>query len=338
MANGTKRSRHFIIKGFAETQAYRRPQPPPRDRVVVPPRDRPHHAGALQRQVEAVRRRADAARDAQQAAATDEVGLPVEFEGFPGVELAFESLAREQSGIELLNVRRAGDLTRATVFVPDGKLDHFERIVRDYLEERRDSAGKAHDHRTLVDAIRHVRAASLRALWTDTDTAFPTEDEGSLWWEAWLPVRRDRQAVAASFRERAEAQGMRVAPGELTFPERTVLLVFASLKQMQGSMLTLNSIAELGRAAETAEFFDSLQPEEQQEWLQDLLARTEFAAVSDDVPRVCLLDTGTNRGHPLLGPALDVGDVHTVEPGWGVDDAHGHGTQMAGVVSSDIQN
>ena len=330
MANGTKRSRHFIIKGFAETQAYRSPQQGG-GRAVVPRRDRPRHAGALQLQVEAVRRRADAARDAQQAAATDEVGLPVEFEGFPGIELAFESLARERSGIELLNVRRAGDLTRATVFVPDGKLDHFERIVRDYLEERRDSAGKALDNRTLVDAIRHVRAASLRALWTDADTAFPTEDEGSLWWEAWLPVRRDRQAVAASFRERAEAQGMRVAPGELTFPERTVLLVFASLKQMQGSMLTLNSIAELGRAAETADFFDSLRPEEQQEWLEELLARTEFAAVADDVPRVCLLDTGTNRGHPLLGPALDAGDVHTVEPGWGVDDAHGHGTQMAGV-------
>lgn len=124
---------------------------------------------------------------------------------------------------------------------------------------------------------------------------------------------------------------MRVATGEVTFPERTVLLVFASLKQMQGSMLTLNSIAELGRAAETAEFFDSLRPEEQPDWLEDLLARTEFAAAADDVPRVCLLDTGTNRGHPLLGPALDADDVHTVEPGWGVDDAHGHGTQMAGV-------
>ena len=111
MANGTKRSRHFIIKGFAETQAYRSPQQGG-GRAVVPRRDRPRHAGALQLQVEAVRRRADAARDAQQAAATDEVGLPVEFEGFPGIELAFESLARERSGIELLNVRRAGDLTR----------------------------------------------------------------------------------------------------------------------------------------------------------------------------------------------------------------------------------
>ena len=332
MANGTKRrSRHFIIKGLAETQAYRSPQRGGGG-AVVPPRDRPRHARALQSQVEVVRRQADAAREVQQAAGVDDPGLRVEFESFPEIELAFESLARERSGIELLNVRQEDDRTYATVFVPDGKLDRFERRIRDYLEERRDSAGRARDNRNLVDAIRHIRTASLRALWTDVDAEFPTEDEGSLWWEAWLPVRKDRLAGVASFRQRAEAQGMRVAPGELVFPERTVLLVSASLEQMQRSMLTLNSVAELGRAKETAHFFDSLRPDEQQDWLDELLARTEFAADADEVPRVCLLDTGVNRGHPLLGPALDSGDLHTVEPGWGVDDAHGHGTRMAGVV------
>ena len=331
MANGTaRRSRHFIIEGFAETQAYRSPQQGA-SRAVVPLRDRARHAGALQRQVEAVRRRADAARDAQQAAGVDEPGLRVEFESFPEIELAFESLARERSGIELLNVRHVGDRTHATVFVPDGKLDRFERLIRDYLDEKRDRAGRTRDNRKLVDAIRRIRAASLRALWTDTDTEFPTEDEGALWWEVWLPARRDRQAVIASFREQAVAQGMRVARGDLVFPERTVLLVSASLEQMQRSMLTLNSIAELGRAKETAEFFDSLRPEEQQDWLDELLERTQFADVADEVPRVCLIDTGVNRGHPLLGPALDAGDLHTVEPGWGTDDSHGHGTQMAGV-------
>lgn len=31
----------------------------------------------------------------------------------------------------------------------------------------------------------------LRVPWTDADTAFLTEDEGSLWWEAWLTVRTE---------------------------------------------------------------------------------------------------------------------------------------------------
>ena len=262
MANGADpRSRHFVLEGFTETEPYRSSQRGGQ-RFVVPERDRASHGGALQGQIDALRVQADAARDAQEAAGMEEgLGLQVEFESFPEIELAFESLARERSGIELLNVRHVGARTHATVFVPDGKLDHFERRIRDYLEERRNSAGKARDHRKLVDAIREIRAASLRALWTDTDAEFPTEDEGSLWWEVWLPIRRDRQAVTASFRQRAEAQGMRIAPGDLAFPERTVLLVSASLERMQRSILTLNSIAELRRAKETAEFFDSLRPE-----------------------------------------------------------------------------
>ena len=266
----------------------------------------------MQGQIDALRVQANAARDAQEAAGMEEgLGLQVEFESFPEIELAFESLARERSGIELLNVRHVDDRTHATVFVPDGKLDHFERRIRDYLEERRNSAGKARDHRKLVDAIREIRAASLRALWTDTDAEFPTEDEGSLWWEVWLPIRRDRQAVTASFRQRAEAQGMRIAPGDLAFPERTVLLVSASLERMQRSILTLNSIAELRRAKETAEFFDSLRPDEQQDWLDELLTRTQFPANGDETPCVCLLDTGVNRGHPFLHSALETGDLHT---------------------------
>ena len=134
MANGTdRRSRHFILEGYAETQPYRSPQQFGSS-AVVPQRGRARHAQALQRQVEALRPQADAARDAQEAAGLDDLGLRVEFESFPDIELAFESLARDRSGIELLNVRRVENATHATVLVPDGKLDHFERLIRDYLE------------------------------------------------------------------------------------------------------------------------------------------------------------------------------------------------------------
>ena len=141
----------------------------------------------------------------------------------------------------------------------------------------RTDAGGLSDNQRLIDAIRQVRTASLRALWTDSADAFPDEGEGVLWWEVWLPVRKDRVKVIDSFRRLAAAQEMQTAPGELRFPERSVLLVRATLAQMERSVLTLNSIAELRRPKETAEFFDSLQPEEQREWLDDLLARTRFA-------------------------------------------------------------
>ena len=260
-----------------------------------------------------------------------DLGLRVEFESFPDIVLAFESLARERSGIELLNVRYEDNRTLATVFVPDGKLDHFERLIIDYLAEKRDNRGRARDNQRLLDAIRQIRAASLRALWTDDPEIFPTTDEGSVWLEVWLPVRHDRRETNRAFRVRADSQGIKVAEGELIFPERTVLLAHASVDQMQRSMVTLNTIAELRRAKETAEFFDSLQPDEQADWLEELLQRVGRADETNQTPFVCLLDTGVNRGHPLVSPSLQSRDLHTVEPAWGTGDTNGHGTKMAGV-------
>ena len=324
--------RHFILDGVTETEPYRYPGAGGGAPSEVPARNRDQHGGALQRQIGELRGVAEVARDAQQAAGMEDgLGLQVEFESFPEIELAFESLARDHWGIELLNVRHEDNRTHATVFVPDGKLDHFERLIREYLEEARDGIGRPRDHQRLIDAIREIRAASLRALWTDSTDVYPTPDDGAVWWEVWLPVRRDRNATVAAFRERAGAQGMEVAQGELIFPERTVLMVRASVMEMQRSMVTLNSIAELRRPKETAEFFDSLERDEQAEWLEDFLVRAQFAADGDDPPYACLLDTGVNRGHPMLAPALDADDLHTVEPGWGTNDGDGHGTEMAGL-------
>lgn len=191
--------------------------------------------------------------------------------------------------------------------------------------------GRARDNKHLLNAIREIRAASLRALWTDDEDVLPTDGDGAIWWEVWLSVRQNRGATVESFRSLVEVQGMRVAPGAVDFPERTVLLVSASVEQMQRSMLTLNSIAELRRPKETAEFFDSLEPGEQHEWINDLLGRTSFINNADDVTHVCLLDTGVTHGHPLLKNALDAADLHTVEPAWLVGDDDGHGTSMAGL-------
>ena len=331
MTEGTeRRHRHFILKGVTETEAYSAP----RLWMGLPKvheRDRKQHGGELQRQIGELREKADSSRKIQQDAGIEEdLGLQVEFESFPDIKLAFESLGRERSRIELLNVRHEENRTLVTVFVPDGKLEIFENLIKAYLDESRDTNTGPKNHR-LLNAISAIRAASLKALWTDAKEEFPDTEEESLWWEVWLPVRRDRQAVVNVFRQRAKGQGMEVARGELNFPERTVLLVQASVNQMQHSIVTLSSIAELRRAKETAEFFDSLPPDEQTEWLDDLLDRTRFVDETGQTPYVCLLDTGVNRGHRLLAPALASDDLHTVELGWGTDDNDGHGTKMAGL-------
>ena len=163
MANGSgEKRRHFILEGVTETESWRSPQQGRGERRAVPAQDRARHGGDLRRQIDMLRSEAESARDAQQAAGIEEgLGLQVEFGSFPDIELAFESLARERSGIELLNIRHEENRTHATVFVPDGKLDHFENLIRNYLAEKRDSAGRARDNRRPIDAIQNIRAAGL---------------------------------------------------------------------------------------------------------------------------------------------------------------------------------
>ena len=132
-----------------------------------------------------------------------------------------------------------------------------------------------------------------------------------------MPVREDRSAEVQRFTHLAQSLEFRLGPGQIEFPERTVLLMYGSRGQMQRSMITLNSIAELRRGKETADFFDSLLPEDQREWIDDLVQRMNPPAEGEDVPHVCVLDTGINRGHPLLTSALGSRDLHTIEPGVG---------------------
>ncbi len=325
-----KQKRHFLLPNSVKAEPFTSPR-----RVVIgggiPNRDRKTHGGNLLVQIQQLSPTLEQAKADQQRAGQEEgFGLQIEFQSFSEVELALESLDRESSGIELRNVRRDEQHTYATVFVPEGKLAVFEKLITDYLDESKDGKSGPKNCK-LLNAIAKIRAATLEALWTDDIDSLPQSDEEELWWEVWLPVSGDRAAAVAHFRQIATGLNFRLSPGELAFPERTVLLAYGSAGQMKRSVMALNSIAELRRAKETADFFDSLTPEEQSAWLDELRGRLTIPNPADDVPHVCVFDTGINHGHPLISLALDDVDRHSVEPAWGLDDLEGHGTEMAGL-------
>ena len=326
---GPEQRRHFIFRGTAQAEPYTYRG---RGGKEVPRRDRETHGRRLLHQIDDLKPAFEKAKAEQKEAGLEEgFGLQIEFESFPDIELAFQSLEAEPSGIELLNVRHDENKTLATVFVPNGKLHIVENKIKAYLDETKDTSKGLPNHQKLLDAIRSIRTASVRALWTDDLGAFPQDPDESFWWEVWLPVRDDREKTVAHFKELATNLEFRVGFGKIEFPERTVLLVHGAMRQMQRSILALNSIAELRRAKETADFFDSLLPEEQPEWVDELLQRMTLPEVDGAGSYVCILDTGINEGHPLLKPVTAPEDLHTVEPGWGTDDKDGHGTEMAGL-------
>lgn len=323
---------HLLPQNTRTTEGYTYPKSGGgNDKPAIPPKDRGQHAQLLRTQFAHVQMLQQQRVIEQKAAQVQTaVGIQVEFESYQGVALAAESLARDSQGIELMNVREQGNQIFATVFVPEGKLPHFERLLVDYVAYRRVSDGKIpRDNQALIDAISAVRVATFDSLWTDTANALPNEDNEVIWWEAWLPAGKHQGMVIADFGKVVEMSGLAVGKHVLQFPERLVILIHGSKAQLLGSPLVLNMIAELRRAKTTAEFFASLPSEEQADWANDLRGRLATAHVGNSY--VTLLDTGVNHGHSLLAPMIADQDRHTVEPVWGPNDDNGHGTQLAGL-------
>lgn len=320
---------HFVLADTAQTEHFRSTVSGSRD-LSLPNLDRQTHGRALLGQLAALKTQAAEATEAQREAGLDKgFGLQIQFKSQPDVELAFESLSRERQHIELLNVRHRDGITLATVYVPDGKLDTFEQLIEDYLAEKRDAIGRPRDNKALLNTVQDVRAATFEALWTDDPSVLPADETQEIWWEIWLPVREDREETLGRFRRVAAGIGFELSSKVIIFPERTVLHMRGSKRQITQSMLLLNNVAEIRRAKETAEFFDSLTPPEQRDWVRDFVDRTTIAA--GEVPHVCVLDTGVNRGNPLLTAALAPPDMHSNNPAWDPQDTDGHGTGMAGI-------
>jgi len=337
MSQGSRNHPHLFLGSTGQSELFTSPSSGGGGGPDLPMQDRQAHGQKLMTELGKVK---TVSSELKQVLSHDEIsgpiGIQVEFKGLPDVELAFQSLASERSkngakNIEVLNVVQREDTTFATIFVPDGKINVLEKKLTEYLEEKKNRNGDPLDHKALINTIASIRHATIEALWTDSQDVFPESNDEVIWWEVWLPVRGNRQAIIEDFTRYSTLVQMTVSSSVIEFPERTVLLVKGSKEQLSRSAGLVNSIAELRLAKETADFFDALPVDEQREWVQELLTRTQFSDKS--AVRVCVLDTGVNIGHPLLSSLMNEGDSYVVEPEWDTADACGHGTEMAGVAS-----
>lgn len=290
------------------------------------------HAGGGRPRLKGQSRRAHARKleaelDAATAAA-EEADRPVriEFRSEPGFELALASLDSTRPGTyELLSVRHHEDVTIATVLVARKGIKHFRKAIEEYAAKNTKKGGPAHE--ALVANIAAIRRASLQSIWMDEEAPFPEHGE-AIWWEAWL---RRRDDIVDAFRALARTHELRVGSRSLSFIDRSVTTVYGTVDQMGALFEDDDSLAELRRAKEISTEFMLLSPQEQAEWARDL--RRRMIPPAPNVPVVCLLDTGVNRGHVLLEPVLDPASVLTCDPAWGANDHDGHGTEMAGLAA-----
>jgi len=324
---------HLIIPNEPDTRRFTSTKSG-RNNLATPNRNRTNHARDLIQAVEAARNQQPAPRQIGNGfyQSTD---LVLTFESDPGFELAFESLEMSRSGIDLLAVSVDADgRMLATVRIPEDKLPVFLRKLEAYRDgdpnvAMPDDQRPKRDNRRLAESISQIRRATLRQYWTDEPAAFPAEGQ-LITWEVWLRRgRANEPSPDETLKQAQENFGYEVISEPLTFVDRTVVLVRATPEQLSLGTDFLGVIAELRKAKVTAGFFDGLGANDQHDWIANLSNRTTPAAAI--APFIGLLDTGINRGHPLLAPIIADADLHAYKPQWGVNDTGPHGTAMAGL-------
>jgi len=214
----------------------------------------------------------------------------------------------------------------ATVYVPNEKRRHFLKILEGYAlppEER-----KKPKHDKLVRSISDIRRAVLESFWRPEERD-QIPGSSADWIEVWLGTESGDEI--AQFRALLESLEVTQAEGQLTFPERSVLLIKATGGQLASLIERSDIIVEFRVAKQVATYYIEMESRDQVQLVQDLLQRTRFEGDGDIA--VCILDSGVNSGHVLLQPVLDASDMHAVIRQWGIHDNDGHGTLMAGTAA-----
>lgn len=320
-------SKHLFPHNTARSEPFQKPRSGGGS-AKLPDRDRDEHGKYLLSALEEIAR---IAASNPVTALSDAVYL--QFEGDPGSTLALDSIESTLDRRELVavssRIEDGQEVLTATVLADPKKLDKLTSKVEGYLTKDKKGAPGEPKNNALVASISAIRFAPLQSILVGTAVQDP---EASIQWEAWLRPGADdeeREALITDFREAAQRNGIHIGDRTIRFPEASVILLTASFRQINEVIFPLNILAELRRAALTTEFFTRLPRKEQIDWNNDAAGRIQIA--DGILPAVCILDTGVNRGHPLIEPSLSEKDLHTYNPDWLATDHNSHGTKMAGV-------
>lgn len=312
---------HIDIARFAATQDY--VGEPGFGNPAV--RVREEHGRRLQNELQASLDAAAQVRTADERLPAP-TGSLIEVELRRGTEPDALDMKRQGIRAGATKTTLANDRT-ITLYVPDHARAALETILNDYLGQ--DTDGGNPRNQAKVEAIEAFRMARLESVWTDDPAALPPGAQDQIWWGLWC--HRDSEATIEDVCTRLNVR-MAATDRRLYFPEIVVIPVYTTRATIELMLFATGAIAEMRRASDNPSFFTDEVVGDQHTWTYDLAQRIVWPGA--DVPAVCMFDTGVNRGHALIEPALTEDDLHTLNEAWGVDDQHpsGHGTAMAGLI------
>ena len=316
---------HLFIKNIHTSQGYTTPPSGGGGEANLPERNKSEHGNAILSSLNQIWSSYE-----QQIELRKQSGLPIKegeyltFKSAVDNTLKIESL--DSSGAVLLSVSTNNNTNQqiATVFIPENKKNKFVDKVEKYINSEDNTKPR---NQELIEKIDTVEITSVEYLWNSPIEFIPYETE--IWCEIWLategvdiePIKEHLEQVCVLFE-------IEFLESILEFPQRTIFLIKADYHQLNELIKSFGYVAEIRKAEELNSFWINQRISENNQWIDEALGITTFTKANNFI---CILDTGINNGHSLIAPVLDNLNLLTVEPGWGVNDSHGHGTNMAGV-------
>lgn len=265
------------------------------------------------------------------------IGVLLDIDKFDKGYFRLASYKRIQSNIE---DDRSQDFYEATVCLNRRAIAEFLRKVEDYINKTTPltynddgsikGGGNPHNQ-SFIANIEEVRIATLQSFWQEPELTFPELDE-NVWWEVWLhrDLSDNIQNPIENLLPRLNNAGLQIGDRFLQFPEHWIYLLKGTATELS-AILYSNKLAEIRKPRETADFFTTLERQEEAQWTENLINRTEILSDQNAIA-VCLLDTGVNRDHPLLNSLIPEHHLDSINPAWTTADTggrYGHGTPMA---------
>lgn len=206
--------------------------------------------------------------------------------------------------------------------------------VEQYLTETVfDKKTKAHlpKNLNLISNIESIKLATIKAFWNEPSyIPFPNENDVE-WWEVWFRKKTEHDSQKIKIFNQLKFIEAQVSELELLFPEHYIRLVKGSARQLSQSLLLLDTLSELRKPKETADFFVNLDVVEKEDAVSELKDRIDNKTNKQSMA-ICLLDTGVQNQHPLLKDFALNRNMFSYKPeDWGTYDSDGHGTEMAGI-------
>ena len=267
-------------------------------------------------------------------------GVYIQFNFDSDYDKYITKLDRRNDKIRLCCFHQYKDVSTAIYFIPNKKQERICNLIKKYQNPEFNTNSGNPSSAALMSSITDIVCPELKNFWQDDISLMP--DNSQKWVELWIREEFDSKKQKSSHGS-VEEQMIKLldflnishSSYTLHFPERTVIQILANRNDLENIIQYSDDIAEMRIAKTTSQFWLSLSPSEQTEWVNDMADRVCIDINVNNPVCVCILDTGVNRSHPLLEKVLYPEDCQTCEKDWGTHDTDlkGHGTAMAGLVT-----